>query len=207
MSDEADRQREQQQIARSSAIRAAVLKFAELAAEHRQADQLESHAKALLEEAKARKKAAYEQYERLAAMGPLFDFDLKEEWSAHQDRQKTLPATDSPSAAATETISEAMAANDKPNMTIKEYALTAAQQAYPNPIRATALRRKLEATGIGVHEKTIGMTLYRLSRDGVLRRNGWDWFFVPEDQRSRAAGRRDEESPGDDPGLPLDAAE
>lgn len=55
MSDEADRQREQQQIARSSAIRAAVLKFAELAAEHRQADQLESHAKALLEEAKARK--------------------------------------------------------------------------------------------------------------------------------------------------------
>lgn len=116
----------------------------------------------------------YEQYERFAAMGPLFDFDLKEEWSAHQDRQKTLPATDSPSAAATETISEAMAANDKPNMTIKEYALTAAQQAYPNPIRATALRRQLVTMGIGVHEKTIGMTFYRLSRDGVLRRNGWD---------------------------------
>lgn len=34
--------------------------------------------------------------------------------------------------------------------------------------------------GRNLHEKTVGMTLYRLSRDGLARREGRTWFAVPE---------------------------
>jgi hypothetical protein len=34
--------------------------------------------------------------------------------------------------------------------------------------------------GVPLHEKTIGMTLFRLSKDGNVRREGRTWFFVPE---------------------------
>ncbi|NDE91088.1 MAG: hypothetical protein EB059_08145 [Alphaproteobacteria bacterium] len=33
---------------------------------------------------------------------------------------------------------------------------------------------------IDIHEKTVGMTLYRLSKEGRVRRNGHFWFFVPQ---------------------------
>ena len=102
---------------------------------------------------------------------------------------------------------EALPTDSRPK-TIKDHVLEAAQQAYPNPIRASALRRLLEEKGIKVHEKTIGMTLYRLSQRGLLTRMGWDWTFVPEDQRRAVAAESEgEESPGNDPGLLLEAAE
>jgi len=59
---------------------------------------------------------------------------------------------------------------------------------------------------IGRRSPRVIRSRYRLSKDGVLRRDGWDWFFVPEDQRDGAEPKR-EEGPGDDPRLPLDAAE
>lgn len=27
------------------------------------------------------------------------------------------------------------------------------------------------------------MTLFRLSKERIARRSGWDWYFVPEDER------------------------
>ena len=46
---------------------------------------------------------------------------------------------------------------------------------------ATALRKHIEADyHIELHEKTVGMTLYRLSNEGLVRRKGRTWFFVPQ---------------------------
>jgi hypothetical protein len=68
---------------------------------------------------------------------------------------------------------------------IADFILEEAEKAYPHPIQATPMREKLEQLrGEKLHEKTVGMTLYRLSREGIMRREGMkDWFFVPADQR------------------------
>lgn len=63
--------------------------------------------------------------------------------------------------------------------TVKDLVLEVAQQAFPNPIKASAIRKELANRGIQTHDKTIGMTLYRWARDGRLRREGWKWYFVP----------------------------
>jgi hypothetical protein len=40
---------------------------------------------------------------------------------------------------------------------------------------------RIERTfGEPLHSKTVGMTLYRLSKDGLVRREGHNWFFVPQ---------------------------
>ena len=47
-------------------------------------------------------------------------------------------------------------------------------------MKATELRQYYEnAFSTKLHEKTIGMTLYRLSKDAVVRREGRTWFSVP----------------------------
>jgi hypothetical protein len=33
------------------------------------------------------------------------------------------------------------------------------------------------------HTQTAGMTCYRWSREGLMRRSGRDWYFVPEAER------------------------
>ncbi|MDP2123089.1 MAG: hypothetical protein Q8J92_01790 [Parvibaculum sp.] len=85
----------------------------------------------------------------------------------------------------------------------KNRALELLAEAYPAPMKAAEIRSKIEAeTRSKFHEKTAGMSLYRLSRDGLVRREGKDlWFFVPEDQRNK-------ENPGsgsqpEDPGSLL----
>lgn len=52
--------------------------------------------------------------------------------------------------------------------------------AYPAPMRVGALKEAAEADlGRSVHYKTPGMTLYRLTKEGSVRREGRDWFYVP----------------------------
>jgi hypothetical protein len=47
-------------------------------------------------------------------------------------------------------------------------------------LKATELRQYYEnAFATKLHEKTIGMTLYRLSKDDLVRRDGRLWFYVP----------------------------
>jgi len=68
---------------------------------------------------------------------------------------------------------------------VKEFVFEEAKQAYPNPVKASELRKKLEAErNETVHDKTVGMTLYRLSQDRVLRREKHNWFYVPEENRN-----------------------
>lgn len=72
----------------------------------------------------------------------------------------------------------------------KELALEILKRAYPNSMRASDLGAQIEqATGATFHEKTAGMTLYRLAQDGVARRKGWNWFYVPEAERKVVVGR------------------
>jgi len=66
---------------------------------------------------------------------------------------------------------------------IKGLILAQVKAAHPKPIRASELRDYLKTRGYFVHDKTVGMTLYRLSQDKSVRRDGWDWFFVPEAER------------------------
>jgi len=46
--------------------------------------------------------------------------------------------------------------------------------------KAAAIREYIQNTyGQDIHEKTVGMTLYRLSQKGRVRREGHTWFYVP----------------------------
>ncbi len=51
-------------------------------------------------------------------------------------------------------------------------------------MRASSLRERfLEVYGVAVHEKTFGMTLYRLSKETpprVLRLGKQNWFYLRE---------------------------
>ena len=44
-----------------------------------------------------------------------------------------------------------------------------------------------------LHEKTVGMTLWRLSKEGVVHRRGQTWFFGPQEEQPLPAST---ENPG-----------
>jgi len=65
--------------------------------------------------------------------------------------------------------------------TIKDFVAEHLRKIYPKTVRARNLQEIYEKeTGQTIHEKTIGMTLYRLAKDGLATRTGWDWQFKPE---------------------------
>jgi hypothetical protein len=46
---------------------------------------------------------------------------------------------------------------------------------------ATAIRKQIErGRATQLHFKTVGMTLYRLSKEGLARREGRTWFIIPK---------------------------
>jgi hypothetical protein len=54
---------------------------------------------------------------------------------------------------------------------------------------ASVLRARVERKlGRSLHQKTIGMTLYRLSKENLTRRNGRMWFLVPPSAETRDPG-------------------
>lgn len=109
----------------------------------------------------------------------LFGFDLQ---AVINERAATASA-DAPSEA---TPPPSFAPAVATPINVKDFVLEAAKAAYPRAVRAAALRRRLQEAGRVVHEKTIGMTLYRLSRYGLIRRDGFDWFYVHEMERDEA---------------------
>ncbi|TQF29219.1 hypothetical protein [Bradyrhizobium sp. UNPA324] len=65
--------------------------------------------------------------------------------------------------------------------TIQEILLERLQEAGDKGSKAAPLRDYIQQTySIEIHEKTVGMTLYRLLRKGLVRREGHVWFFVPQ---------------------------
>lgn len=106
------------------------------------------------------------------AAARLFGFDLAAE-TAVSGSPASIPEDTKPQ--------NSTPLSNLPAGTIRDMVLEEAQAAYPEPVRATPLRVRLEQRrGESLHEKTIGMTLYRLSKDGLVTRKGRDWFFVPK---------------------------
>lgn len=65
--------------------------------------------------------------------------------------------------------------------------------------RAAVLRDYIEAKfGIVTHEKTVGMTLYRLLKEGLVRRDGHIWFFGAAKAETKNPG---ESPPGSNSGI------
>lgn len=108
------------------------------------------------------------------ATGRLFGFDVAAEAAAYQSG----PAHSAPPALEKPRLALAK------GKTIRELVIEQAREAHPAPVRANALKKTLEdLRGEELHDKTVGMTLYRLSKDGIMRREGWDWYFVPTEER------------------------
>jgi hypothetical protein len=64
--------------------------------------------------------------------------------------------------------------------TVREIILEELKKASESGRKAAELRDVVSrALGRAVHEKTAGMTLYRLSQDGLVSRKGHTWFIVP----------------------------
>ena len=70
----------------------------------------------------------------------------------------------------------------------RDFALNLLKANSPHPLRANKLRLEAERQlGKRFHEKTAGMTLYRLSRTGAVRRDGWDWYYVTPSARENSS--------------------
>jgi hypothetical protein len=133
-----------------------------------------------LADVELRLKAADEAYQEVVAAAAVFGIDVATLWKERLDAVQAEQPEGTPIPALTATPP----VDGSPEKSIKDRVLEAAQSAYPNPVKASGLRKQLEETGLKVHEKTVGMTLFRLSKRGLMRRRGLEWFFVPEDQRA-----------------------
>lgn len=79
--------------------------------------------------------------------------------------------------------------------TIRDRVLAYLERAGNQGSKAAPIRKYLFDTyGQETHEKTVGMTLYRLLKDGAVKRTGHTWFFVPLVERDKNPG-------GETPGL------
>ncbi len=73
--------------------------------------------------------------------------------------------------------------------TIREIVLAQLAAAAETGIKAADIRRFIEQTySQTVHEKTVGMTLYRLSKDGLSRREGRTWFSAAPSAKTENPG-------------------
>lgn len=77
------------------------------------------------------------------------------------------------------------------HQSIKALVLEAVRMAYPNPVRAADVRRDLASRGHIIHEKTVGMTLYRWSQKGRVRREDRDWYFIPKPGAEKLNGHHE----------------
>lgn len=136
-----------------------------------------------------RQEELHEEARKCYTVANLFGFDLMVEMAISQQQPDMFP----------QRRAEAPAALIA-HKSIRDILHDLIQSAYPKPVRAKHLLEELKAMGFAPHEKTVGMTLYRMSKptDGSVRRAGKaDWYFVPENQRQQAPER---ETRGDEPG-------
>jgi hypothetical protein len=167
-------------------VRAAILAvYRQLCADHEMARQT-------VEVVQEHQRALKAKINDCFAAARLFEFDLVAEFqgaASGDPRQSTLRAS-APIAPTLFPVPPAPAT--RPLASVKTLVLEFVERAYPEAMRAADIRHDLEIMGHAVHEKTVGMTLYRWSLGGCVRRDGRDWFFVPPEQRrpAKANGRR-----------------
>jgi len=79
--------------------------------------------------------------------------------------------------------------------TVRELVLEQLKAVGAKGTTSTALREYIEsARNTKLHYKTVGMTLYRLSKDGLVSRHGRTWFIAPPKGEAKNPG-------GETPGL------
>jgi hypothetical protein len=183
---------------KDAAIFAAIAKYREVVAEFLDADKRVGENTAKLAQAEKDKKEAFDKVNGCYKTAELFGFDLDAEIAKDNDRIMNELMGDTAGPPAPSPIIPEINVKSK---SVRDHILEAAQAAYPKSVRAAALREQLEEKGIFVHEKTVGMTLYRLLKKRFLRRDRWDWYFVPEGKRQTAAPTLEQKSPGSNPGL------
>ena len=123
----------------------------------------------LLKQKEDEQKALVAAGENAIAAGNLFGFNVIEEANKHRSADSRV---NTPMPMQT-------------SKSIKLSILELAAASHPNPVRASTLKAQMESIrGEKLHDKTIGMTLYRLSKEGLMKRIGWDWFYVPPKKNS-----------------------
>jgi hypothetical protein len=153
--------------------------------------------KKLKAEVEARLNGYAEQFAKFKAAFSLYGLDtsvvgwslkIKEKsgqdayWEALRKAGRTIEGTDNASQGEQDAGSDE---DGDPKLeagaTIRELVLERLKLAFPEGLKAADIRAHIEALrGTELHEKTVGMTLYRLSLDGAVSRTGRTWFFVPE---------------------------
>jgi hypothetical protein len=129
------------------------------------------------------------------AAARVFEFDLIAEFQREAENGFRQSALETPDAISASLISLKPVAIVRSERTIKDLILWVTEREYPKPVRALNIRNELAKQGYNVHEKTVGMTLYRLSKKDFVRRIGrLDWYFVPESER-RASPENPDNSP------------
>jgi hypothetical protein len=114
------------------------------------------------------------------------------------DRNKPLPSDESaePEAEQTEAmllLTSETAETARP--TVRAIALEQLSLAGDAGLKAADIRKYIAETySAEIHEKTVGMTLYRLLKEEVVRRKGRTWFIVPHKAETMNPG-------GETPGL------
>jgi hypothetical protein len=165
-------------------VRAAILaRYRQLCADHEMAqknvDLVQAHQRELMT-----------QINDCFAAARLFGVDLMAEFQdeAKDDPRQPALLTLDPVTPGPSPVPAAPGLRAGPS--VKTLVLEAAERAYPRPVRASEVRRELERLGYIIHEKTVGMTLYRWSLSHFTQRTGRDWYFIPPDQRPAGANGR-----------------
>ncbi len=84
---------------------------------------------------------------------------------------------------------KSLAKNERGRPTVRDVSLNLLEGVGSAGMKAERIRDYLDRTyGLAVHEKTVGMTLYRLSRDGLVHRVGHTWFFGPSKAEAENPG-------------------
>jgi len=134
-----------------------------------------------------------------AAMGPVA-------WSEGFVLGGRMPVVTNPQEAqseeadqSTKETDEAAAPAKQDIPTVREIVLAQLGAAGDAGVKAANIRKFIEETySQTVHEKTVGMTLYRLSKDGLARRDGRTWFSVTPSAETENPGV---DAPGSEEGV------
>ena len=164
---------------------ALAMRFADLCSTHHGLSREIAAAQARLEILEGRRRETWRDAQSMHSAAKQLNIDLIAVLEELY-RQANTPAENRPDLIPFEAVQSAIPAEG--TATIREFALAQAKAAFPQPVRASELRKQLEADGRPTHEKTVGMTLYRLLREGHLRREGHNWFFLPPSAGTKNPG-------------------
>jgi hypothetical protein len=111
-------------------------------------------------------------------------------WALMRSVQNAIAAVDRSKAAVEAVGDEKVISAAAPAMPkIRDIVLDRLQAAGDQGTKALPIRKYIEDTyHQDIHEKTVGMTLYRLSQEGLAHRNGHIWFFGPEQSGTENPG-------------------